>query len=180
MQADNSHHVIAAARRRSEATLSRAVAALRHMDTAGTAVSFDSVARAAGVSRSWLYTQPELRAEIERLRQNRAPGTQRSVPDRQRGTDASLRQRIDTALGHIRELESNNRRLRAALMARPSTSMPPVHSCHTITPISVVEPVDAQSIDEHFQHGKRGAQAMRPAPIRRVGVHGRAPRASAL
>ncbi|MDQ6782986.1 MAG: DUF6262 family protein [Actinomycetota bacterium] len=115
MQADNTHHVIAAARRRSEATMGRAVAALRRMDATGTAITFDSVARHAGVSRAWLYTQPELRAEIERLRQNRRPGTHRPVPDRQRGTDASLRQRIDTALGRIRELESDNRRLRAAL-----------------------------------------------------------------
>lgn len=132
MQADNSHHVIAAARRRSENTIARAVAALRRMDTAGTPVTFDSVARAAGVSRSWLYTQPDLRAEIERLRQHRAPGTQRQVPDRQRGTDASLRQRIDTALGRIRELEADNRRLRAALAealghnrAHPASAPPP-------------------------------------------------------
>ncbi len=115
MQADNSRHVIAAARRRSEATTRRAVTALQRMVNAGTAVTFDSVARAAGVSRSWLYTQPELRAEIERLRHNHAPDRQRPVPDRQRGTDASLRQRIDTALARIRELESDNRRLRAAL-----------------------------------------------------------------
>ena len=58
MRADNSGHVIDAARRRSQATQQRAVAALRRMDNAGIAVSFESVAKEAGVSRSWLYTQP--------------------------------------------------------------------------------------------------------------------------
>lgn len=69
MRADNSHHLTAATRRRSAATRRRALAALRRMDTAGTPVSFDTLARDASVSRSWLYTQPDdLRAEIERLR----------------------------------------------------------------------------------------------------------------
>jgi hypothetical protein len=115
MRADNSRHVVAAARRRSEDTTRRAVAALRQMDTAGAVITFDSVARHAGVSRAWLYTQPELRAEIERLRQHRTPPAQPRVPDRQRGSDASLRQRLETALGRIRQLESDNRRLSAAL-----------------------------------------------------------------
>ena len=74
MRADNSRHVIAAARRRAEQTRQRAVAALRRMDDAGQPITFDAVAREAGVSRSWLYAQDDLRAEIERLRQ-RHPAT---------------------------------------------------------------------------------------------------------
>lgn len=140
MRADNSHHLVAAARRRSETTTARAVAALRRMDSAGIPITFDSVARHAGVSRAWLYSQPDLRAEIERLRRHRAPGTQRPVPERQRGTDASVRQRIDTALGRIRELESDNRRLRAALAealghnrAHPAPAPPPVPAARPTT-----------------------------------------------
>jgi uncharacterized protein DUF6262 len=114
MRADNSHHLAAAARRRSQAAQLRAVAALRHMDNAGTAVTFDSVARQAGVSRAWLYTQPEIRGEIERLRQRTNP-TRGQVPDRQRASDASLRQRLETALTRTRDLENDNRRLRTAL-----------------------------------------------------------------
>ena len=83
MQADNSHHLIAAARRRSVATQRRAVAAVRRLDTAGTTITFDAVSREAGVSRSWLYNQPDLRAEIERLRQRQGPtAPRRLVPDR--------------------------------------------------------------------------------------------------
>lgn len=115
MRADNSGHLIAAARRRSEAAHRRAVAALRRMDAAGSAVSFEAVATQAAVSRSWLYTQPDLRAEIDRLRQRRRPASGRLVPDRQRMTEASLQQRLVSANERIRDLHADNQRLRIAL-----------------------------------------------------------------
>ena len=76
MRADNTRHIVAAARHRHEYTRAKAVQALREAEKSGTPVTFDAVATAAGVSRSWLYTQPDLRAEIERLRaaSQRAPG----------------------------------------------------------------------------------------------------------
>jgi hypothetical protein len=64
----HSHQVIAAARRRAADTHKRAVAALRRIDKAGLPITFDSIAKQARVSRSWLYSQPDLRTEIERLR----------------------------------------------------------------------------------------------------------------
>ena len=114
MRSDNSHHVIAAARQRSQATRRRALTALRRLDTAGTPINFDVVAREAQVSRSWLYNQPDLRAEIERLRSRQGPVT-RTIPDRQRATNASLRQRLQVATDRVRQLEANNNRLRRAL-----------------------------------------------------------------
>jgi hypothetical protein len=114
MRADNSHHVIAAARQRSQATKRRAVAALRRIDNAGMPINFDAVAREAKVSRSWLYNQPDLRTEIERLRGRQRP-TARAIPDRQRATDASLHQRLQIATDRIRQLETDNQRLRQAL-----------------------------------------------------------------
>ena len=116
MRADNSRHVIAAARQRSQATKRRAVTALRRIDNAGTPITFDVVAREAKVSRSWLYNQPDLRAEIERLRGRQRP-TARPVPDRQRATDASLHLRLQIATARIRALETDNQRLRHALAA---------------------------------------------------------------
>ena len=50
-----------AARHRHELTRSKAVRALRELDRAGIPVNFEVVARTAHVSRSWLYTQPDLR-----------------------------------------------------------------------------------------------------------------------
>ena len=107
MRADNSHHIVAAAQRRATATRRRAATALRRMDNAGQPISFDAVAREAKVSRSWLYNQPDLRAEIERLRGRRNPApTVRPVPDRQRASDTSLRRRLEVATQRNSELEA--------------------------------------------------------------------------
>lgn len=116
MRADNSRHLIAAAQQRAEQTRSRALRALRHIDETGTAVTFEAVAREAGVSRSWLYNQADLRGEIQALRARRqsrpsAPPT----PQRQAATDTSLLRRLAAATERIRRLEEDNRQLREAL-----------------------------------------------------------------
>lgn len=115
-RADNSRFVIAAARRRAAATHKRAVSTLRRMDKAGLPITFDAVAREAGVSRSWLYNQPDLRTEVQRLRARRQPPTPHTpVPDRQRASDPSLLQRLGAATERIKHLEAENRQLRQAL-----------------------------------------------------------------
>jgi len=116
MRADNSAHVIAAARRRSDDARHRAVTALRSLDAGGQPVTFSAVAATAGVSRSWLYAQDDLREQVERLRarQQQTPASP-PVPDRQRATPASLLRRLEAATARIRLLESENRQLRDAL-----------------------------------------------------------------
>ncbi len=116
MPADNTRHLRAAAQRRAEQTRRRAVAALRRMDAAGTPITLNSLAREARVSRSWLYTQHDLRAEVERLRRRHQPPTAPPVPpERQRASDASLLQRLHAATERIRRLEHDNQQLRDAL-----------------------------------------------------------------
>lgn len=115
MRADNSRHIIAAAKRRGEYTRAKAIQALRALDAQGEPVTFQTVAQHAGVSRSWLYAQPDLRAEIDRLRAayRRAPAS--PVPSRQRASDASLLRRLEAAQQRIRQLAEDNRRLREHL-----------------------------------------------------------------
>lgn len=118
MPADNSRHLRVAARRRSEQTRKRAIKALRRLDSDGTPITFDAVARAAGVSRSWLYAHADIRDEIERLRRLRRPATGApSVPSRQRASDASLLRRLEASTERIRRLEQDNCELRDALAA---------------------------------------------------------------
>lgn len=112
---DNSAVIIAAARRRRELTRAKAIRALRELDRAGTPVTFEAVAREAGVSRSWLYAQPDIRAEIQRLRQASARPPARPVPARQRTSDASLLSRLQTVQARNRELATENQRLRQQL-----------------------------------------------------------------
>ncbi|WP_433237424.1 DUF6262 family protein [Streptosporangium sp. CA-135522] len=115
MRADNTHHVVAAARRRADQTRQRAIAALRRMDAAGQRVTFDAVARQANVSRSWLYTQDDLRAEIEHLRQRHPSPSSPPPPQRQRASDPSLLRRLEASTARIRHLEADNQQLRDAL-----------------------------------------------------------------
>jgi hypothetical protein len=101
-----------AAARRHELTRAKAVQALRELDRAGAPVTFAGVAQAAGVSRSWLYTQPDISGQIRRLRQEtNAAG----IPAAQRATDASLRARLTTALDRNKQLADENARLRRQL-----------------------------------------------------------------
>ncbi len=102
-----------AAARRHELTRSRAVQALRELDRAGVPVTFAGVAQAAGISRSWLYTQPDISSQIRRLRQE--TNTAGGVPAAQRSTDASLRARLAAALDRNRQLADENTRLRRQL-----------------------------------------------------------------
>lgn len=115
MRADNTRHIVAAARKRHELTRAKAIHALRTLDAEGSPVTFEAVAQTASVSRSWLYAQPDVRAEIERLRaaHRRAPAT--PVPARQRSSDASLLRRLQAATQRIRQLAEENRELRAQL-----------------------------------------------------------------
>jgi hypothetical protein len=102
--ADRGAGIRAAAARKHDRASARAAAAIRELDRHTEEVTFQSVARHAGVSRQWLYRQPALRADIERLRDQRKQPS-RQVPSAQRASDASLRQ-------HVQTLREDNRRLR--------------------------------------------------------------------
>ena len=105
-----------AAARRHELTRSRAVQALRELDRAGVPVTFAGVAQAAGISRSWLYTQSDISSQISRLRnKTHDAGSAGAIPAAQRATDASLRARLATALDRNKQLADDNARLRSQL-----------------------------------------------------------------
>lgn len=99
---------------RHERTVERAQRALRDLASEGAAISFQAVARRAGVSRQWLYTQPALRNEIEQLR-DRAPTRHDGVPARQRTSEASLRQRVETLRSENQRLRQENASLKTEL-----------------------------------------------------------------
>ena len=100
-----------AAARRHELTRSRA-----ELDRSGAPVTFAGAAQAAGVSRSWLYTQPDISGQIRRLRrQADGAGGAGAIPAAQRPTDASLRARLTAALDRNKQLADDNARLRRQL-----------------------------------------------------------------
>jgi hypothetical protein len=115
MPADNSVHLRAAAARRREQTLQRAHDALRQLEADGDPITFDLVARTAGVGRAWLYTQPAIRDAVQRLRAAQRPTTNTPVPARQRASDASLLRRLEAAHARNHELTTEIRQLREQL-----------------------------------------------------------------
>jgi hypothetical protein len=128
MRPDPAAPLAAAAARRHELTRARAIQALRELDRAGTPVTFASVAAAAGISRSWLYTQPDIRDQIQQQRQATRPAPGPPVPASQRASDASLRARLAAALDRNRTLAEENTRLRRQLaraLGDQRTTRPP-------------------------------------------------------
>lgn len=84
---------------------------MRALAHRGDPVTVHDAARLAGVSRSWLYQQPQLLAEINRLRElppsSRGPRARAS----QRATVDSLRQQLHAYREEITRLRAENKAL---------------------------------------------------------------------
>ena len=115
MRADNSSHLIEAARRKHEECLRRVTAAIREADHLHQPVTIQGVAKAARVSASWIYTQPEI---YEALRARRAQGDRQvlgRVPKVEIAGHASQQKRIELLASRLKETNQDNRRLRSEL-----------------------------------------------------------------
>jgi len=109
MLADNSSHLRAAARSKHEATRRRALAALAKLEADGTQVTVTALAKAAGVARSWIYTQPDLMDRIA------AAPERAAKPAPTRTSDESWQRRPELAHQRIRDLAEENKQLRTQL-----------------------------------------------------------------
>ncbi len=114
MTADPPRALTAATLRRVETTRTRAREALRRLDRDGHPITFAGVADIANVSRSLLYRDPDLRAEIQALRTARSAGGDHP-PAAQRSSDASPHQRLAAALDDNRALRAEIQLLRDQL-----------------------------------------------------------------
>jgi predicted nucleic acid-binding Zn-ribbon protein len=114
MPVDQVERLILNARRRSEQTLQKAQDALTAMTARGDTVTVASLAKTAEVSRSWIYTQPELRERIEQLHQAAPARPPRSAAASQASLD-SLKRRLDLAHQRIAQLREENGQLRHAV-----------------------------------------------------------------
>ena len=111
MPADNRAALATATQTRAETTRARARAALQRLDHDGAPITVTAVANAAQVSRTLLYRDPALRAEIDRLRTRDTTATVRT-PAAEHASDASLHQRLATLLTDNHALREDNRQLR--------------------------------------------------------------------
>ena len=111
---DNTIHLLQAAAARHHNAMVNATNAIRELDRAGQPITFQAVAAAAGVSRSWLYRNPQMRAEIEELRASSASSST-GPPSRERATRDSLRHQLETLRLDVAELRRENKALREQL-----------------------------------------------------------------
>jgi hypothetical protein len=106
--ADNTAVLAQATRRRAAQARTRAEGAVAAAGRAGRPTTVAALAKTAGVSRSWLYTQPDLITTIRQLQQ-RQPAPERT--GRQPASLTSLQRRLDTALARIKHLRADNAEL---------------------------------------------------------------------
>lgn len=90
--------------------------AILRLDRRGASVTFAAVAEEARVDRSWIYSQPDLRAEVERLR-SETTGPLKPRPQRERASDASLQVRLAAALQTNDDLREEVKALRIEIAA---------------------------------------------------------------
>ena len=98
-RADNSPSLAQANARRHQAALAAAHHAIEQLRRERKPVNYAAVAHAAGVSRTWLYSQDQIRDLISDLRKHEPPAAALTA---QRASTSSLRQRLDTARDYLR------------------------------------------------------------------------------
>jgi len=109
--------LLAARRRDSVAKRERAWVAFRELVDEGSAISFESVRRRAGVSRSLVYADPELKGQIAELRSRQLAGGAGAppMPVRSIVSERSLRNDLALTLADNRHLRDDIGKLRRRL-----------------------------------------------------------------
>ena len=112
----NTAGLVSHAHQRKEEKRKRVEEAIARLLREHQGVNFNSVAKAAGVSKAYLYTQPLFRDRIEALRQQEREQTVRERVAHPRGkTDAAKDLVILAKERRIKELEEENRKLKQQL-----------------------------------------------------------------
>ncbi len=73
-------------------------------------INFNQVAEASGVSKAWLYKEPEVKARIDHLRAQSKQG--KKLPRKISATEASTKALNATLQARVRKVETENRDLR--------------------------------------------------------------------
>jgi AcrR family transcriptional regulator len=114
----NTTGLVVHAHQRKEEKRKRVDEAITHLLREQKAVNFNAVAKAAGVSKTYLYSQPQFRDRIEALRQQEREQLVRERVAHPTGkTDAGKDLVILAKERRIKELQEENRKLKQQLKA---------------------------------------------------------------
>ncbi|MBW4426876.1 MAG: hypothetical protein KME50_21115 [Nostoc desertorum CM1-VF14] len=98
------------AKRKHEEALEKVKQGIRKLQQEEKTINFNTVAKASGLSKAWLYKDTDTKDLIERLRENNSQT--KEIPPKQRSSDASKDAIIKTLKEKIKRVEAENRGLR--------------------------------------------------------------------
>ncbi|ELS03575.1 hypothetical protein Xen7305DRAFT_00032990 [Xenococcus sp. PCC 7305] len=100
------------AQKKRRAAFEKVDKAIQQLIRDGEKINFNSVAKASGVSKAWLYKEPEVKVRIEELR---AKHSKKKISPKQKASDASKDAMIKTLKVRIKKVDAENKGLKSQL-----------------------------------------------------------------
>ena len=100
------------AQRKRQEAFEKVDKAIQQLIRDGEKINFNTVVKASGVSKAWLYKEPEVKARIEELR---AKYSKKRISPKQKASDASKDAIIKTLKARIKKVEAENKGLKSQL-----------------------------------------------------------------
>ncbi|EGO7609303.1 TPA: DUF6262 family protein [Staphylococcus aureus] len=107
-QVRNTTEIVRLAKQKSQKTREKVDKAISKFSIEGKAINFNSIAKEANVSKSWLYKEHDIRQRIESLRERQIASNVVSKPKESSRSDEIL---IKTLKRRVMELEKENKKL---------------------------------------------------------------------
>lgn len=98
------------AQKKREETFEKVEKGIQRLIKEKRSITFNAVAEASEVSKTWLYKEPKVKERIEHLR-SQSTG-KKQIPPKQRASDSSLKAMVQTLKARVQKLEAENRDLR--------------------------------------------------------------------
>ena len=107
-QVRNTTEIVRLAKQKSQKTSEKVDKAISKFSIEGKAINFNSIAKEANVSKSWLYKEHDIRQRIESLRERQITANVVSKPKKSSRSEEIL---IKTLKRRVMELEKENKKL---------------------------------------------------------------------
>ncbi|HHC9741293.1 TPA: DUF6262 family protein [Staphylococcus aureus] len=107
-QVRNTTEIVRLAKQKSQKTSEKVDKAISKFSIEGKAINFNSIAKEANVSKSWLYKEHDIRQRIESLRERQITSNVVSKPKKSSRSEEIL---IKTLKRRVMELKKENKKL---------------------------------------------------------------------
>lgn len=107
-QVRNTTEIVRLAKQKSKKTRKKVDKAISKFSIEGKVINFNSIAKEANVSKSWLYKEHDIRQRIESLRERQITANVVSKPKKSSRSEEIL---IKTLKRRVMELEKENKKL---------------------------------------------------------------------